>query len=155
MINFYKPNSQNTGCAFGFRIGTQGKNNEPCVYMTAVKQFSWNDKAKSGSFSGNHKNPDKSLSVKFNETEISGFIYAVEQYKKFSAYHTFDGNSTSIMFSPYKKKSGDDAFSFTVTRNSSNKFGVGFEISEAYLISEFFKYALQSLFSYRIKEQSK
>jgi len=155
MINFYKPNSKNTGCAFGFRMGTQGKNNEPCVYMTSVKQYSWNEKTKNGSFSGNYKDPEKSISVKFNETEISGFIYAVEKYKKFNAYHTFDDNSTSIMFSPYKKKNGEDAFSFTVTRNSSNKFGIGLEISEAYLISEFFKYALHALFSYRKNEQSK
>ncbi|NVM35101.1 MAG: hypothetical protein HWN81_05865 [Candidatus Lokiarchaeota archaeon] len=155
MINFYKPNSKNTGCAFGFRMGTQGKNQEPCIYMTAVKQFSWDANKKNGSFSGNHKDPEKSISVKFNEVEIGGFISAVENYKKFSAYHTFDDNSTSIMFSPYKKKNGDEAFSFTVTRNSSNKFGIGLEMSEAYLISEFFKYVLSQLFSFRINQQAK
>lgn len=155
MINFYKPNSQSTGCAFGFRMGTQGKNYEPCVYMTAVKQYSWDSSKKTGSFSGNHKNPEKSLSVKFNETEISGFIYAVEKYEKFSAYHTFDDNSTSIMFSPYKKKSGEDAFSYTVTRNSSNKFGMGVEMSEAYLMCQFFKHALDKIFSYRIEANKK
>lgn len=155
MINFYKPNSQNTGCAFGFRLGVQGKSNEPCVYMTAVKQHSWDSKKKNGSFSGNFKNPDKSLSVKFNESEISGFIYAVENYKKFNAYHTFDDNSTSILFSPYKKKNGEDAFSFTVTRNSSNKFGIGIELSEATLISQFFKFCLNKIFDHRIQENQK
>lgn len=149
MINFYKPNSKNTGCAFGFRIGTQGKNNEPCVYMTAVKQYSWDDKKKNGSFSGNHKDPDKSISVKFNEVEVAGFIHAVEKYQNFKAYHTFDDNSTSIMFSPYKKKNGEDAFSFTVTRNSSNKFGIGLELSEAFLVSQYFKYALSKVFEFR------
>ena len=127
-MQFYKPNSQNTGTAFGFRIGTQGKTDKPCLYMTAVKQFSWDANKRSGSFSGNAKNPDKCAIVKFNEFEIGGFIYAIENYDKFSAFHSFDDNKTGISLNTYSKKDGTKAYSFTVTRNSSNKFGMGIEM---------------------------
>ena len=152
MIQLYKPNSKNTGTAFGFRIGTQGKNEEPCLYMTAVKQASWDPKKRSGSFSSNSKNPDKSAIVKFNEFEIGGFIYAIDKYEKFGAFHSFDDNSTGISLSPYSKKDGTKAFSFTVTRNSSNKFGMGIEMSEAYSLSQYFKFVLESIFEYRVKK---
>lgn len=149
MIQFYKPNSQNSGNAFGFSIGIKGKTEEPCVYMSAIKQYSWDSKKRGGSFSENAKNPDKSISVKFNEIELSGFIYAIENYEKFSAYHSFDDNSTGISLSPYTKKDGTKAYSFTLTRNSSNKFGIGLEMSEAYLMANYFKFALNKIFSYR------
>ena len=48
MINFYKPNSKNSGNAFGFRLGVKGKTDEPCLYMTAVQQHSWDPKKRSG-----------------------------------------------------------------------------------------------------------
>lgn len=149
MINFYKPNSKNTGNAFGFRLGIQGKSEEPCLYMTAVKQHSWDSNKKRGSFSGNSKDPEKSVSVKFNESELGGFIYAVENYEKFSTFHSYEDNSTSISLNPYTKNDGTKAYSFSVSRNSANKFGVGLEMSEAYLLVNYFKFVLNKIFNYR------
>ena len=149
MINFYKPNSKNTGNAFGFRLGVKGKTDEPCLYMTAVQQHSWDAGKRSGSFSANSKNPEKSASIKFNESELGGFIYAIENYEKFNAFHSFDDNKTSISLSPYTKNDGTKAFSFSVTRNSANKFGIGLEMSEAYLLANYFKFVLNKIFTYR------
>jgi len=155
MINFYKPNSKNTGNAFGFRLGVQGKSEEPCLYMTAIQQHSWNQKTRSGSFSGNSKNPEKSLSVKFNESELGGFIYAIENYDKYNVFHSFEDNKTSISLSTYTKKDGTKAFSFSLTRNSANKFGIGLEMSEAYLLAQYFKFVLNKIFTYRTNFISK
>jgi hypothetical protein len=153
MIQFYKPNSQNTGNAFGFRLGSKAQaESEPCVYMTAVQQHSWNAKTKNGSFAENAKNPEKSILVKFNENELGGFIYAIEKYQTFKAFHSYEDNSTSITLAPYKKKNGTDAFSFTVTRNSAQKFGMGIEMSEAYVLAEYFKFVLNKLFEYRTQK---
>ena len=149
MIQLYKPNSKNTGNAFGFRLGVQGKSDEPCLYMTAIQQHSWNSKTRSGSFSGNSKNPEKSLSVKFNESELGGFIYAIENYDKYNVFHSFEDNKTSISLSTYTKKDGTKAFSFSLTRNSANKFGIGLEMSEAYLLAQYFKFVLNKIFTYR------
>ena len=143
IVQYYKPNSRNTGCAFSFDIGVNNKNQEPCVYIRAVKQFSWNDKTRSGSFSENAKNPEKSISIKLNEIEVGGFIHAIEKYTEFSAFHSYEDNKTSISFKPYQKKDGAKAFSFGVTRNSANKFGIGVEMSEGYMLLEFCKFFLQ------------
>ena len=150
IVQYYKPNSKNTGCAFSFDIGANNKNQEPCVYVRAIKQHSWNDKTRTGSFSENAKDPDKSISIKLNEIEVGGFIHAIEKYKEFSAFHSYEDNKTSISFKPYKKKDGTEAFSFGVTRNSANKFGIGVEMSEAYGLREFLKFYLQELYLNRL-----
>ncbi len=149
MIQLYKPNSSNSGCAFAFNLGTTGKSKEPCVYINAILQHSWNDKTKNGSFAENAKNPDKTIAVKLNEFELGSFIYAIENYTEYSAFHTFEDNKTTIAFKPYTKKNGSKAFSFTVTKNSAIKFGIGMEIGEAYVIREFFKGVLSKTFDFR------
>jgi hypothetical protein len=152
IVQYYKPNSKNTGCAFSFDIGSNQKNNEPCIYIRAIKQFSWNTERRTGSFSENSKNPEKSISLKINEIEAGGFINAIENYCDFSAFHSFQDNKTSISFKPYSKKDGTKAFSFGITRNSANKFGIGVEISEAYGLLEFLKVFLQELYLYRLQK---
>ena len=152
IVQYYKPNSKNTGCAFSFDIGANNKNQEPCVYVRAIKQHSLNDKTRTGSFSENAKDPDKSISIKLNEIEVGGLIFAIEKYKEFSAFHSYEDNKTSISFKPYKKKDGADAFSFGVTRNSANKFGIGVEMSEAYGLREFLKFYLQELYIFRLSK---
>ena len=152
IVQYYKPNSKNTGCAFSFDIGANNKNQEPCVYVRAIKQHSWNSKTRTGSFSANAKNPEKSISIKLNEIEVGGLIFAIEKYNQFSAFHSYEDNKTSISFKPYKKKDGTDAFSFGVTRNSANKFGIGVEVSEAYGLREFLKFYLQELYIYRLSK---
>jgi len=155
IVQYYKPNSKNTGCAFSFDIGANRKNQEPCVYVRAIKQYSWDASKRTGSFSANAKNPEKSISIKLNEIEIGGFIHAIEKYKDFSAFHSYEDNKTSISFKPYTKKDGTAAFSFGVTRNSSNKFGIGVEMSEAYGLLEFLKFSLQELYMHRLDSNQK
>ena len=154
IVQYYKPNSKNTGCAFSFDIGSNIKNGEPCVYVRAVKQHSWNQSKRTGSFSENAKDPDKSVSIKLNEVEVGGFIHAIEKYTEFSAFHSFEENKTQISFKPYKKKDGSDAFSFGVTRNSVNKFGIGVEMSEAYVLREFLTFYLQELYINRLQKKT-
>ena len=152
IVQYYKPNSKNTGCAFSFDIGANNKNQEPCVYVRAIKQHSWNDKTRTGSFSENAKDPEKSISIKLNEIEVGGFIHSIEKYKDFSAFHSYEDNKTQILFKPYTKKDGTEAFSFGVTRNSANKFGIGIEMSEAYCLREFLGFFLQELYIHRLSK---
>ena len=81
IVQYYKPNSKNTGCAVSFDIGPNQKNKEPCVFVRAIKQFSWNQDKRTGSFSENSKNPDKSISLKLCLSSIfsnlSVFTYLV------------------------------------------------------------------------------
>ncbi len=149
IVQIYKPNPRNTGCAFSFDIGATGRSGEPCVYVRAVRQFSWDNQKKTGSFSQNAKNPENSISIKLNEVEIGGFINAVENYKDFSAYHSYEENKTQISFKPWLREGRENAFSFGIVRNSTNKFGIGVEMSESYCLLEFLKFALQELYAFR------
>ena len=155
MIQLYKPQKNNLGCAFSFRYGRSGKAQEPCLYLNGILQYSWDDKTKNGSFSENAKNPEKTIIVKFNEFEIGAIINAIENYTTFNAFHTSEDNKTSILFKPYEKKDGSRAFSLTVTRNSALKFGVGIEMSEAYAIREYCKFLLHKLYEFRTDAQQK
>lgn len=152
MIAFYKPNSSNSGCAFSFNIGKSGKNDGLSVYINAIKQSSWNEKTKVGSFSENAKDPEKSISVKLNEFELGSFLHAIRNYTTFKAFHSFDDNKTVINFGPYTKKDGTQAFSFSVTKNSTLKFGIGLEMGEAYALAEYFKLALNKIFTARLQD---
>ena len=74
-VAIYKPNSKNTGCAFSFRVSTQGK--LPVFYVNAIQQHSWDDKKKTGSFI---KNKDwtyhnfRNFPIKDLEKAINYFI---------------------------------------------------------------------------------
>ncbi len=155
IVKLYKPNSRNAGAAFSFDLGFAKPSGEPCVFVRAVKQYSWDSKKKTGSFSNNAKNPETSISIKMNEMEIGGIINAIENYTVFSAFHSFEDNRTSISFKPYSKKNGDKAFSFGVIRNSTNKFSIGIEMSESYALLEFLKFFLQELYAWRFQRNEK
>lgn len=149
MIQLYKPNSKNSGCAFGFKLGTTGKSKEPCIYINAIMQHSWDAQSRNGSFSENAKNPEKTTIIKLNQFELGGIIYAIENYSEYKGFHSHGDNKTSILFKPYTKQDGTKAFSFTITKNSALKFGVGIEMGEAYAIREFFKDTLRTIFQFR------
>ena len=144
-FSLYKPNSKVTGCAFQFKIG-QGKGSEKALYVSAIQQSSWNENTKTGSFSDNAKNPEKTLNIKLNENEIGGLLYSIRLYKEFSAFHTYEENKTQISFKPYQKKDGTNAFSFSVSRNGNQKFGIGIELGEAEALSEFLKFTLTEIY---------
>lgn len=154
MIELYKPNSKNTGCAFGFKLGVTGKYKEPCVYVNAIMQHSWDEKTRNGSFAENAKNPEKTTIIKLNQFELGGIIYAIENYSEYKGFHTHGDNKTAISFKPYSKQDGTKAFSLTITKNSALKFGIGIEAGEAYAIREFFKMVLQQLFKFKAASQT-
>ena len=69
-------------------------------------------------------------------------------YTDFSAFHTFDENKTQISFKPYTKNNDakTKAFSFTISRNGNQKFGIGIELGEAEALSEFLKFTLTEIY---------
>lgn len=148
MISFYKPNSKNTGTACSFSV-----NSKDCsIWSSLIKQSSWNENAKTGSFSDNRDNPQKSAKVKFSITEAAGLLEALDKNIEFSAYHSSDKQVTKIKFSPYIKDEKQVGFSYSVNKESKenveNKqsFLLGFYFNEARLLREFLTYALQSVF---------
>lgn len=148
MISFYKPNSKNTGTACSFSVNPKDES----IWSSLIKQSSWNDSKKIGSFSDNQNNPNKSVKIKFSLTEAAGLLDALERNVEFSAYHTSEKQSTQIKFSPYIKDNKHVGFSYIVNKtdkqNSENKqsYLIGFYFNESRLIKEFLSYALNSIF---------
>jgi len=142
-LAFYKPNSKNTGCAFSFQLSIK---ETPTVYVNGIQPFSWNGQAENGSFSGTQKIPEKTIAIKINENEIGGLIHAIRTYGEWKAFHSFEENKTQISWTRYKKKDGSDAFSFSISRNGNQKFGMGVELSEAEALRVFLETCLVKIF---------
>ena len=69
MIQFYKPNPKVTGSACSFYLNRDGS-----LMASMLKQDSWNDQRKTGSFSKNKGHETKSVIVKLSRIEIAGII---------------------------------------------------------------------------------
>jgi len=148
-LAFYKPNSKSTGCAFSFQLSTKGSS--PTLYINGIQQFSWNDQTKNGSFSENRKNPEKTIAIKLNEIEIGGIIHAIRTYGDWKAFHTFQENKTQISWTRYTKKDGGQAFSFSISRNGNQKFGMGVELSEAETLRVFLESSLVKILESKVQ----
>jgi hypothetical protein len=148
MISFYKPNSKNTGTACSFSVNSKDNS----VWGSLIKQSSWNDAKKIGSFSENQNNPNKSVKVKFSLTEAAGLLDALERNAEFSAYHTSEKQITKIKLAPYIRDEKQVGFSYSVNKedkqNVENKqsYLIGFYFNEARLLKEFLTYSLNSVF---------
>lgn len=158
-LSLYKPNSKNSGCAFSFRIGIN-KKLEPTLYVSAIQQFGWDSKKRSGNFSGNREDPDKNISVKFNEFEIGGMLAAFNRRIEYSTFHSFEENKTSIKFTPWDKPIKDSsekapAFGMVFTRNGNQSFRLPLEPGEVEALSEFLKFFLSELYKHRRREEIK
>lgn len=148
-LNFYKPNKSNTGTALSFNVvqrQKEGSENGLDLYVSFVKQASWNEQSRKGSFSENAKNPEKTASLKLNETEAATIIRAVRLGSKFSTVHAYQGSTTSIMFGPYQKKNGDQALSFSIKKGEQS-FLIGFELGEGELLAQFLENYLAQSFA--------
>jgi hypothetical protein len=164
-LSLYKPNSKNAGCAFNFSIGND-KKKEPVVYVNAIQQHSWDDKKKTGNFSGNANDPEKKINIKFTEFEIGGIISAFKNRHEFSSYHAYEENKTTIKCVPWDKKTkiknkeGESwvtlpAFGITFTRNGNQTFRIPLEPGEVENVTEFLRFYLNTLYSHRKKEEIK
>ena len=148
MISFYKPNSKNTGTACSFSVNPKDNS----IWSSLIKQSSWNDKTKSGSFSDNKDNPQKSVKIKYSLTETAGLLEALEKNVEFSAYHSSEKQVTKIKFAPYIKDDKQVGFSYSVQKenkeNSENKqsFLLGLYFNEARLLKEFLQFSLNACF---------
>jgi hypothetical protein len=144
-IQIYKPNKSNTGFAFSFYIS---ENQKPTLFINAIAQHSWDDRKRIGSFSGNKSDPEKNISIKFNEFECGAIISSISNRFEWSTYHAFEENKTQIRLSPwdkevkstkinpktkeaYETKTVVPAFGLTITRNGNQTFKIPLEPGES------------------------
>ena len=136
-LAIYKPNGKNAGFAFNFQIGEDGKSKEPVLFVSSIAQHSWDSKKRIGSFSPNRKNPEKTISIKFNQFECGEILSCLKNRYAYETFHSFDSNKTVIKFSPWDKEVKSTrlennqpkesshivpAFGLVITRNGNQVF---------------------------------
>lgn len=136
MLQIYKPNAKVTGtaCSFNYRNKTFG--------CSLIKQDGWNPDTKKGSFKANKTNPQATVNLKFNFTELGSLLDAIQNNKEVKLFHTFNGKSTSITFKPYIVEGVQRGYSFSISQkegDQSKSFLIGFTPGEARQIYEYIK----------------
>lgn len=144
-VSYYKPNSQNRGAASQFQFGA--KEGDFGLYLSIIKQSSWNNESKRGSFSENAKNPSKNKKIKFNEVEASSICRVIDNLdEKWTTVHKSDAKTTSISFSKYIKDEVHLGFGISIGEKGGESFMIGLNNSEGYLLREFLKEYIQFTF---------
>ena len=162
MIQFYKPNSKNTGCGCSFRYSAK----DDCVFVNLIKQASWDDSKKRGSFAANAQNPKASCALKLSSTEMADIISAIRRNGEFSGFHDSAKQVTRIKFAPYNRANKDNpqqmvqvGYSFSISKESKenaqdkNSFLMGFTFGEGVKIESYFSYSLAKSFEKAMLEQ--
>jgi len=136
-VQFYKPNAKVTGSACSFWTSEDGS-----IMSSLIKQDSWDDARKRGSFSKNKDNPNKKVIIKLNATEAGAIVDALESGRKWSGYHQSQKQVTKINFGPYERNGEQVGFSYAVNKedkdDSTNKasFIIGFTFGEGVVLRQ-------------------
>ena len=137
MIQFYKPNPKVTGTACSFWVNKDGS-----IMTSMIKQDSWNEAKKQGSFLKNKDNPQKKVVSKLSRIEIAGIIDSIERNVEFKNFHSSQNQVLQIKFCPYldKETQAQKGFSFSINKqdkeDSTQRTGfiIGFSYPEARLL---------------------
>ena len=158
MIQIYKPTPRNTGTACSFSFNNLDGN----FYLNLIKQASWNDQKKIGSFSENAQNPEKKVVVKLSKIEVCGILDALDNNRTADFFHNSENQKLGIKFSPYIRDDKQVGYSLNVIKNSKMQtkqpavsFLIGFTFAEARLVAEYIKFGLDHIFSTERSEEIK
>ena len=166
-VEFYRPNSSNTGCGMSFSFVPEKDHYKPCVMINAIQQFSWDANKKIGNFSGNRDNPEANVIVKLGINEASeilsildtcpmAFCAGVRQFPfAFHAFHKSGENSTQISFYPMVKtkkvfvggkaqENPDLAYSIGIVQNITKKFSMLISHGDGRQLKEFLQIAIMN-----------
>lgn len=171
-IQIYKPNKNNNGFAFSFYKVPNKKDGLPSLFINAIAQYAWNDQKKIGSFSGNKDNPEKNISIKFNEFECGAIISAINNRFEWNTYHAYEDNKTQIKLSPwdkvinttklnsqtkesYEQKITLPAFGLVITRNGNQVFKIPLEPGEVECIKILCQTIIEEICNQNIYKRNK
>ena len=155
MISFYKPNKKNSGAACSLSWNAK----ESAVYISMIKQHSWNDAKRNGSFKENFNNPNAKLNFKLSIAEVAEIINTIERRTEFSGYHGSPNQIVKFTFKPgFNPDKTFRGLSFSVTKeskeDSTDKISIllGFNNGDLIMIREFLKVCLTKHCENSIKE---
>lgn len=145
-VTFYKPNASNKGSAAQFQFGLSPTDDG--LYVSIVKQASWDDKTKKGSFTANSKDPNKSKKIKLNASEASAICRVLKDHNtKWSTVHkNKEGKVTSISFSHYVKDNVKMGYGFGVGAKDGESFLLSLTCDEGYTLGVFLEEYIKNTF---------
>lgn len=158
MKTLYKPNSKNSGSALNLKINPT----EGCVFLSMIKQSTWDERTKKGSFKGNVENPNATVNVKLSLLECAGIVDAIESNRRFSKYHSSPKQTIQLVIQPSIQGEGNEAqqvgFVLMLTKTPVGtkegiKFRISFDWAEARRVKECLILAIQTEDLNQIKEQ--
>lgn len=144
-LAIYKPNSKVTGSAAAFQIGLK-PDSDPMFFLNLIRQHSWDDKNKKGSFAESRKDPSKIINVKFGEFELGEILHTFNTGIPCNFFHTFNDTQVTIRIAPYEKTRGASAenkgfkyncYGISITRNGTDKFSLPLEPGEYMRLAAF------------------
>lgn len=156
MIQFYKPNPRNSGSACSFY-----KTRDGAIMFSMIKQSSWDDSKKTGSFQKNKTDPKGNVKVKLSATEAAGFLDTIDKDVEFKEFHNSQNQTIQIRFAPYIDKNTNERKGFSLSvykqaKDSQDKlsFLIGLNFREARLVKEYLIYLIQNSFVNSQKEKT-
>jgi len=169
-IQIYKPNSKNTGSAYTFSLTSDSKSKAPVFYISAISQYSWDDNTKTGSFSGNSKDPNKTINFKINEVEAGSIISCINSRYESTFFHSYDSNNTTFKITPWDKsvkvskyntstKSYEEssqtipAVGITLSKGKGNSIKIALEPGEAEVLKTLLSEFISEYLKFKIEEQ--
>ena len=147
-LQFYKTNPKTTGTGCSFWKNAD----DNTFWASLIKQGSWNEKTKTGTFQENKDNPQKRVIIKFSAVEIAGFIDAIQRNAEYTGYHGSQKQVVKYKFCPYMRNEEQIGFSFSVNReakeDSTDKqsYIIGFYWAEATQLKLFLEEMLRESF---------
>ena len=154
MVQFYKPNPRNSGSACSFY-----KTRDGAIMFSIIKQASWDESRKTGSFQKNKTDPKGNVKVKLSLAEAAGILETVDKDVEFKEYHNSQNQSIQIRFAPYVDKNTNERKGFSLSVNKTGKdsqeklsFIIGLTFKEARLLREYMVYIIHDLFANPIKQ---
>lgn len=145
MIQLYKPNAKNTGMALGF----QASDREKKLWVTMIKQVSWDAQKAKASFNENKKKPGFSTNLKFSQIEVATMLDALEQNYVYKTVHDAESRMTQITLAPADEKYPGFTFSVYQTdkaTNNKSSYFMPLTFGEARLIREYLVHFLHKSF---------
>ena len=156
MVQFYKPNPRNSGSACSFY-----KTRDGAIMFSIIKQASWDESRKTGSFQKNKADPKGNVKVKLSLAEAAGILEAVDKDVEFKEYHNSQNQSIQIRFAPYVDKNTNERKGFSLSVNKTGKdsqeklsFIIGLTFKEARLLREYMVYIIHDSFANPIKQNA-
>lgn len=154
LLSIYKPNSKNSGHAMSVSLSKQESGSFPSVMIEIVKQSSWDNSKKQGSFKHPKGSSGKKTLMKLTDSEVGDIIYSIEKGKTFSAFHKFGESSKSIKIvteGTERKVKGQETETVRLVKFGITESSVGFYLlltaGESQTFIESLRFALSKIFS--------